>query len=233
MKSNLRSARRAMALAVATVFAVTGCATQSTGPGPAASSGSDECNTWLAAGVGAVVGGLLASGHNRVRGAAIGAGLASLACAAWNYHSERTKTAEQVEHEYRAAHNGRLPAEPTVVRYDVKVDPSARIKPGTQLNVVSNIEVVQGTSGGGQPSIEQEIVMTRPDGKEVRARKPANADGGYGAYRTSFALAMPEGVPQGAYPVTALLYVNGNKVATNNVLLQVVAVPAGTAVALR
>lgn len=235
MKKNSSAARRALALVIATVFGITGCATtNSNSSGAAASSVSDECNAWLAAGAGALIGGLLASGKNRVRGAAVGAGVASLACVAWNHHSERTKSAQQVEREYRTANNGRLPAEPTVVRYDVNVDPTTRIKPGTQLNVVSNIEVVQGTGDSAQPSIEQEIVMVRPDGKELRARKPANPDRGYGAYRTSFALAMPEGVPQGAYPVTATLYVNGKRAAANNVPLQVVAYPhAMTTVAVR
>ena len=213
-------------------LSVSGCVTTN-GPGNGmagvnGSSGDSECSEgWLAIG-GAVIGGLLASGNNRVRGAAIGAGAAALACMAWNYNAKQTRTAQQVQTDYRAANRGRLPDQAQVVRYDPKFSPSGRVMPGGQVVLNSDIEVIGGSRDRELPIVEEEMTMTRPDGKQVSSRKVVNEGLGAGGYQSSFTLKMPKGVPEGEYPVKTALYLNGMPAGTRTLTMQVVRASDGT-----
>lgn len=223
--------RNSTIAAVVAAMLAAGCATPGGGGGQSTSGGgAGECDAGIAALAGAVVGGLLAQGNNRVRGAALGAGLASLACVAWNYNARQTKTAEQVQAEYKSANRGQLPDHNRVVGYDTRFDPGAKVSPGGKMTVVSNIEVVQG-SADPKPALEEELTLVRPDGSEVKSRKKANENQGAGAYTTSYSMTMPSGVPQGVYPVKTALYMNGQKVAGKDMSMQVVALPSGEMVA--
>jgi len=217
-------------ISVVIALFATGCATPGGGGNQASGGASDQCNPGIAALAGAAVGGLLAQGNNRVRGAALGAGLASLACVAWNYNVKQTKTAEQAQTEYKAANLGQLPERSKVTRYETRFDPSAKVPPGGKLTVVSIIEVVQGTKDQ-KPLLEEELTLVRPDGSEVKSRKKANENQGAGAYLTSYSMTMPTGVPQGVYPVKTALFMNGEKVASKDMSMQVVSLPSGEMVA--
>jgi len=203
------------------VLGLGGCATPGGGAYSTANSGTLNCNPGFAAAAGAIIGGLLANGNNRVRGAALGAGIASLACVGWNYHVRQTKSAAQVQEEYKAANGGELPAQDKVVRFDTQIEPTSSVSPGGKVNVVSNIEVAQGTSDKNLV-VEEELIMLLPDHSEVKSRKRANENQGPGAFSTTYTLTMPQGVPQGIYPLHTALYVNGNKVSENNLQMQVV-----------
>lgn len=222
--------RNSTIAAVIAAMLVAGCATPNGSGDKTANSDAGGCNAGVAALAGAVVGGLLAQGKNRVRGAALGAGLASLACVAWNYNAKQTKTAEQVQTEYRSANRGQLPEQNKVVGYDTRFDPGAKVSPGGKMTVVSNIEVVQGTADH-KPILEEELTLVRPDGSEVKSRKKANEGQGAGAYTTNYSMTMPTGVPQGIYPVKTTLFMNGQKVANKDMSMQVVALPSGETIA--
>lgn len=210
---------------------VAGCASPGGSQMGSAGGASGECNAGLAAGAGALIGGLLAQGSNRVRGAALGAGLAALACVGWNYNAKQTKSAEQVQKEYKSANREQLPTQSKVTRYDTRFESGAKVAPGGKMTVASNIEVVQGTADQ-KPVIEEELTLVRPDGSEVKSRKKANENQGAGAFSTTYSMTIPEGVPQGEYPVRTALYLNGNKTASHAMKLQVVSLPNGEMVAL-
>lgn len=211
-----------------------GCATTQVGQTSATAqeNADNECSASTAAIIGGILGALLTDGKNRVRGAALGAGLASLACVAWNYNSKQTKTAAQVEQEYKVANAGQLPVRSTVTRYESSLESGGTIARGKEMLVASNIEIVQGTADKS-PVIEEEFQLSGTDGKEIkRTRKKANDNQGAGGYSTRFSIKMPEGVPQGEYPVQTVLYVNGERVAEKNLKVQVVSLPHGELVAL-
>lgn len=224
--------RNSVIAAVVTAILTAGCATpgDSSGSQSASGGGPGDCDAGIAALAGAVVGGLLAQGNNRVRGAALGAGLASLVCMTWNYNVKQTKTAEQVQTEYRSANRGQLPDHNKVVGYDIRFDPGAKVSPGGKVMVVSNIVVVQGTADP-KPALEEELTLIRPDGSEVKSRKKANEGQGAGSYTTNYSMTMPAGVPQGIYPVKMALFMNGKKVAGKDMSMQVVALPSGKMIA--
>ena len=213
------SSRRLLALAVAASLAVSGCAAPGDGQ-PAAAMGGD-CNPALAAGLGAVVGSLLGGGKNTLRGAALGSGVAALACVALNYQAQQVKTAKQVQDEYKAAHRGTLPEQATLVRYDTTFSPTS-VRGGQKAQTASYIEVAPGTRDM-TPKVEEELTLYKPDGSLLQTvRKPVSATNGSGAFKGGFSIPLPEGVPQGLYPIKTALYLNGKRVAGQDNKLQVV-----------
>ena len=211
-----------IATVVAAAF-LAGCAAPGT-PGatgaPTAGAGF-ECNPAIGAGIGAVLGGLLGGGNNTVRGAAIGAGLGALACVALNYQSEQVKTSQQVERDYKAANRGQLPEQAKLVKYETAFTPTS-VRPGQKAQTNSYIEVVPGTKDAN-PLVEEEITLYKPDGSTLTsARKQLSASNSAGGFKGGFGFPMPEGVPQGVYPVKTALYLNKAKVAGQDMKLQVV-----------
>lgn len=205
-----------------------GCATQQGGSAPADTL-SGDCNPLITGGIGAAIGALAGGSKNRGTGAAAGAAIGALACVAYNYYAKQTKTAQQVTDEYKAKNKGTLPASATVTRFNVQVAPTAKVQAGNAVNVASNIEVVPGTSNP-KPNVEQEITLFSPDGAQAgKARKPASVAGaGGGGFETSFKFSLPQGVPQGVYPVKSQLYVDGKPVAGTDTRFQVVVAPDGS-----
>lgn len=200
-------------VAVLTSFTLSSCATVN--PGDPASSGGNSsvsCNSAVVGLAGALVGGLLAGGNDRVKGAAIGAAIGALACLAVNATSTQTKSANQVESEYKTT-NGQLPSSPSVVAYNTSISPGQVIRPGSNVTVTSDIEVVAGQNEPVQ-NVSEEIILLDPSGEEFkRATKSVGESGksGSGAYQNTFSFQMPESAPQGIYSVKTQVYVNGKE----------------------
>jgi len=218
---------RAPAAVIAVTAIVGGCAT---GQGGSAATGdmlSGECNPLVTGGIGAAIGAIAGGSKRRGEGAAAGAAIGALACVAYNYYTKQTKTSQQVADEYKAKNKGTLPASATVTRFNAQVSPTAKVQAGNAITVASNIEVVPGASNP-RPSVEQEIALYGPDGTQAgKARKPASQTAGGGAFETSFKFSLPQGVPQGVYPVKSQLYVDGKPAAGTDTRFQVVVAPGG------
>jgi hypothetical protein len=218
---------RTPAAAIAVAAVVTACATGQGGSAPAGEVLSGECNPLVTGGIGAAIGAIVGGNKRRGEGAAAGAAIGALACVAYNYYTKQTKTSQQVADEYKAAHKGTLPASATVTRFNAQVAPTAKVQAGNAITVASNIEVVPGTSNP-RPAVEQEIALYGPDGTQAgKARKPASQTAGGGAFETSFKFSLPQGVPQGVYPVKSQLYVDGKPAAGADTRFQVVVAPGG------
>jgi hypothetical protein len=208
-----------IALLTAAALAVAGCATP--GGGGIAGGPDDPCNIIAGAIIGGIAGALL-DRNKRGRGAAIGVAAGALACVAVNAATRQTRTAAQVEADYRKANQGQLPPQPVVQAYDVIVNPDAGVQSGEKLQVVSNMTVV---SGARQPvnEVKEVLTLTGPDGKSRSAEKTASERPGSGAYENAFSLTLPKGVAPGAYPVNTQLFVNGKQMAERKQELRIVA----------
>jgi hypothetical protein len=168
-----------------------------------------------------VVGALLGGGKNTLRGAALGSGIAALGCVALNYQAQQVKSARQVQDEYKAAHRGTLPEQATLVRYDTTFSPTS-VRGGQKAQTASYIEVAPGTRDL-TPKVEEELALYKPDGSLLQiVRKPVSATNGSGGFKGGFSIPLPEGVPQGVYPIKTALYLNGKRVAVQDSKLQVV-----------
>ena len=226
---NLKKLATPMVAMLVVSSMLAGCATQGT-PGATGTNGnttagadaaSGECNTAMLAGIGAVVGGLLGGGTNTVRGAALGASLGALACVALNYQSQQVKTAQQVQADYKVANKGKLPEQSTLVKYETAFTPSS-VRPGQKAQTNSYIEVAAGTRDPN-PLVEEELSLYKPNGDLIKTvRKVVSSNNGSGAYKGGFSIPMPEGVPQGIYPVRTALYLNSKRVGGQDVKLQIV-----------
>ena len=192
-------------------------------PTGAHASDDEPCSTGGAAVGAALVGALLGGKHHRVQGAVVGGAAGALACMAVNYQAKQVKTAQQASQDYQSANGGMLPTHAEVVAYQTRLDPATAVQPGVESNLVSNIEVAQG-SDGVQPAIEQQFSLADPDGKTQKTfRKAASQSAAAGAFQTSVAINLPKGVKEGTYQFRTSLYVNGQDVRDTQVPMQVVA----------
>jgi len=203
-----RAARNA-ALGAAICASLAGCATNSM-------TGADWGKCFGAVVLGAGVGALVEG----ERGAYVGAAAGVAACFVINAQSKRTRTAAEVESEYRNRF-AELPIQPEVVRYDTQLS-APNVRRGEPLRIVSNIEAVQGQNSPIR-EVKEAIRIYEPgnDRPFKEAEKVASAGGG-GGYENTFTITFPQGMPQGRYAIETDLYVNGERSDRGRQQIQVV-----------
>ena len=140
------------------------------------------------------------------------------------YSSEQTKTEEEVSDEYEEK-NGTLPDITTVSSYQSEILPGLSVTPGTKVLIKSVIEVIPGKDGAASKIEESLSIYDSEDTSLVlkTMTKPA-AQGTTkgGEYHSEFSFALPEGLPQGVYPVKSTLLLNGELVGDKSHDLQLV-----------
>lgn len=216
------------AVCIATLFA-SGCAT----PGGSGTDASDDNkNTALRCAAfgagGAILGALIGGRGGAVKGAV--AGLA--ACAVVEIASRQTKSAAEVEKEYKTANRNQLPRYAKVDSYVTEVTPNGAVKPGEAIKVHSTIRAVSGTQ---EPihEVKEELVAYAPSGEEFkRGEKRVNDVAGSGEYANSFTLTLPQGAPQGIYKLETKVYVNGKPVSRKQTSVQLAVADSPQVVAL-
>jgi len=139
-----------------------------------------------------------------------------------DYSTEQTKTDEQVSREYEEE-NGTLPATTTVSSYETTILPGASVTPGTQVNVQSVIEVVPGQDRATAKVEETLTIYDSEDNSQAlkSMTKPAAENSG-GEFKSQFSFTLPEGMPQGIYPIRSTLKLNGEVAGDNAQDLQLV-----------
>jgi hypothetical protein len=202
-----------------------GCAqTGGTRPGSEArgSSAPHECNPGVGAAIGAIAGSFFGKGKGHLAGAAIGAGIGAFACMAYNYHVRKLRDARVVEAQYRHD-RGALPVANTIESYRSDLIPGQAVEPGGKATMQSRITLVRGRHASA-PQLEEQLTLFSPDGKQLTSvTKDATAINGTGEYETNFDFNLPRGIQEGRYMVRSSLYMDGQKVRTNEVPMLVVA----------
>jgi len=213
MKMELLSflpASRNVLLGVAIAGVLAGCSTGSMTRGD-----WGKCMGAIVLGAGA---GALLEGE---RGAYVGAAAGIAACFVINAQSKRTRTADEVEAEYRQRH-AQLPSTPELVYYQTRV-PAGTVRRGEPLTIVSNIEAI---SGRNEPITEvKEVIALYEPGNDTpfkTGEKVASESAGSGAYENSFTIKFQPNMPQGRYTVRTDLYVNGERLDQGDNGIQVV-----------
>jgi hypothetical protein len=140
------------------------------------------------------------------------------------HRSERIAKEEQVAEEYKNQ-NKSLPAEPTATEYATKTLPGNVVEPGKEVVIQSDIVVVPGANEK-KALIEESIAIfdNEDNTKELKNfTKPVNEENQRGGrYRNEFSFTLPEGLPQGVYPITTTLLLNGKVVDTADNDIQLV-----------
>lgn len=194
-----------IAIAIASVFLVSGCAT--TGQG-----GSQGQNVAAGAAIGAVAGCGLAVmlGQKCAKGALVGATVGAVA--GWTYESKKVATAESVNTQARK--DGVVIPDDKVVLGDYKVAPNtSSVRQGD--SIVTNSTITLLGRSNTPPKVEERLILVTPEGKEGAPQigKLAAVDGA-GEYVSTGKFTIPKGFPQGKYTVKSQLTLD-DKVAAN------------------
>lgn len=139
-----------------------------------------------------------------------------------DYSTEQTKTEDQVSREYEEE-NGALPATTTVSSYQTTILPGASVAPGTEVRVKSVIAVVPGQDRATARIEETLTIYDSEDTSQAlkSMTKPAAQNSG-GEFASQFTFTLPEGMPQGIYPIHSTLALNGEVAGDNSQQLQLV-----------
>lgn len=207
--------KKTISAACAVALLASGCANTNGGSTTGMSNESMLRCAALGTG-GAVLGALLGGTKGAIGGAA--AGLA--ACAVIEIATRQTKTASEVDSEYKAANRNRLPPTAKIDSYNTVVTPNGPVKAGDTIKVNSAIRAVSGTSEQ-VTEIKEVLVAYAPSGDEFkRGEKTVNTAPGSGEYDNSFALRLPQGAPQGTYKIKTQVFLNGKPGATRESSVQ-------------
>ena len=141
-----------------------------------------------------------------------------------DYRSKRISKAEEVAEEYKAQHEN-LPPEPVATEYITKTLPGNVVEPGKEVLIQSDIVVVPGAKKK-KALIEERISIydNEDNTKELKnLTKAVNAKTKTGGrYQNEFSFTLPEGLPQGVYPIKTELLLNGKVVDTASNDIQLV-----------
>lgn len=222
------NARKTVCAVIIVALTATGCATPQ--GGGAATGGTD--NTAMRCAMYGVGGALLGAGLGGRSGAAKGAVLGLAACAVFEIASRQTRSAAEVEQQYRSSNRNQLPASPKIDAFTTIVTPSGAVKAGDAIRIDS---VVRAVSGSATPvhELKQVLVAYTPDGQEFkRGEKKLNEVAGSGEFANSFTLKLPASAPQGVYRFETIIYLNGQPMTKRDSNVQVALEPGHTKLAL-
>jgi hypothetical protein len=218
---------RTVAAGTAMIVALSSCASTG-GSGTESENVGKTLGPLVGAAIGAAVGGATGGKYSPLIGAAIGAAAGYMAGYTFDsYRVSQKKDAEQVNDEYKKEHEGQLPEETVVTKYETKTDPSSVVNRGSELDIVSEIELVKGTDTLGQKDrVDEELTISGASGKSPKKlRKPAlSGTDTSGAYVTRFTFKPTQDVAQGTYPFKTVLYLNDEPVRESEGKIQVVMV---------
>lgn len=140
------------------------------------------------------------------------------------YRTQKVSEEAQVIAEYKNLHKT-LPPEPIATEYVTNTLPGKVVEPGKQVFIKSNIVVVPGTRKKTALIEERLSIYDNEDNtkKLKNLTKPVNEKTQTGGrYENEFSFTLPEGLPQGVYPIRNELLLNGKIVETTKNDIQLV-----------
>lgn len=123
---------------------------------------------------------------------------------------------DKVSREYKAQHNT-LPEQPLATRYTTDTLPGKVVESGKKITIRSDIVVVPGTQQK-ETLIEERISIFDNEDHSKELNTLTKAVNGKtkraGHYQNEFSFTLPEGLPQGIYPIKTQLLIDGTSVQT-------------------
>lgn len=156
--------------------------------------------------------------------AAVGIAVKLIADMVVEYRSQQVSEEAQVIAEYKNLHKT-LPPEPVATEYVTNTLPGSVITPGNQVSIKSNIVVVPGSQKKTALIEERLSIYDNEDNAKqlknlTKAVNEKNKAGG--RFQNEFTFTLPEGLPQGVYPIRNELLLNGKVVETTKNDIQLV-----------
>ncbi|WNO11128.1 hypothetical protein [Teredinibacter sp. KSP-S5-2] len=145
--------------------------------------------------------------------AAIGIAAKMIYDMAIDYKSETTSEEKAVINAYKKQ-NKRVPRDNTVVSYESSLTPGQVVKVGKKVAVVSDLKVIRGRDKKEVLIQERIEIFDNEDPKRsiktlLKTVNKETKKGG--AFKNSFAFVLPQGMPQGVYPIKTNLVIDGKK----------------------
>ncbi len=170
-----------------------------------------------------------ATGGDCARGASYGAA-SGVATKLFNdmlieHRARRLKDKEAVATAYKKEKGSAVPDQSEVTRYETSTEPDAVVEGGMRYILTSQIALLQGLK---EPEVllEEELQLydnVDTDNMLRSVRKPVNEDSKTGGeFDNQFAFILPDGIPEGVYPVRTKVYVNGKEKRDYATAMQVV-----------
>lgn len=141
-----------------------------------------------------------------------------------DYRSKKVDDEASVATVYKNEYHT-LPAEPLASTYTVNTLPGSVVEPGKKVTIQSDMVVIPGTQRKDTLIEERLAIFDNEDNtKELKSlTKAVNEDTKRGGrYTNEFSFTLPEGLPQGIYPIKTALLLNGKTVNTADKSLQLV-----------
>lgn len=140
------------------------------------------------------------------------------------HRAKKVADEEGVATDYKTKH-ANLPEKPQASVYNTNALPGSVVQPGKKVVIQSDIVVVPGRAQ--QETVIQErlaIFDNEDNTKELKSlTKDVNEETKRaGHYTNEFTFTLPEGLPQGVYPIKTTLIINGEESKTINNDLQLV-----------
>ena len=139
------------------------------------------------------------------------------------YQSKKISDEAVVTKQYKDEHET-LPEHPIASVYTTSTLPSSVVQPGKKVVIQSDMVVVPGREQKNTLIEEQIVIFDNEDNtKELKSlTKVVNAETKRaGHYANEFSFTLPEGLPQGVYPIKTTLLLNGKtaKASSNDIQL--------------
>ena len=140
------------------------------------------------------------------------------------HHTKKVADEEGVVADYKKQ-NENLPEKPLASVYKTSTLPGSVVQPGKKVLIQSDIVVVPGRSEA-QTLIQERLAIydNEDNTKELKSlTKDVNdSTKRAGHYTNEFSFTLPEGLPQGVYPIRTTLLLNGEETQTSNADIQLV-----------
>lgn len=140
------------------------------------------------------------------------------------HRAKKVADEERVVTDYKAKHEN-LPEKAVASVYSTSALPGSVVQPGKKVIIQSDIEVVPGREQPQTIIQERLAIFDNEDhNKELKSlTKDVNEETKRaGRYTNEFTFTLPEGLPQGVYPIKTTLILNGEETETINTDLQLV-----------
>ena len=138
------------------------------------------------------------------------------------YTTRRTRSEKEVVKDYKKE-GVELPRYATARTYRAEILPGSLVVPGDDVRIRSYIEIIPGNTGE-EARIEERLTIWDNEDNSMALKnltKAAGRESG-GVFRGEFSFTLPEGLPQGMYPITTELILNGEISGDRTLQLQLV-----------
>jgi len=141
------------------------------------------------------------------------------------YHTQKISGEDDVAKEYKTGHDNNLPDQPIASTYTTTTLPGKVVQPGKKVTIKSDMVVVPGRAQKDTLIQENLSIFDNEDNtKELKSlTKTVNEETKRaGHYANEFSFTIPEGLPQGVYPIKTGLLLNGKAAQSANSDIQLV-----------